>query len=247
MRYFYIGTMLPTLTFDQPSEISYTDFLRLLNDNLNRKDYRQTLVIRRMYDLLNIKSLWQREPLSPYGSLDTNEIHEGLLNQVTFSGYVYNFLDRYESTEERLRHFPSLLSDFFRKEIRGTEGILRDYLKFERELRLVLTAFRARKLGRDLSVELQYENPDEDFIAQLLAQKDAKEFDPPEDYEGLKTIFEKSGNDPLMLQRSLDEYRFNFIEGLVDMADLFSMKRVLVFMLELLIVERWSAIKFYTT
>ena len=46
----------------------------------------------------------------------------------------------------------------------------------EREIRLILVALRAKKFGRDLLLELQYEDSDTDFIAQMLAQKDAAQY-----------------------------------------------------------------------
>ena len=113
------------------------------------------------------------------------------------------------------------------------------YLNFERELRLVMAAFRAKKLRYDLSVELQYEDPEEELIAQLLAQRDAKTFEPPEKYQEIKTIFEKEGDHPLALQKAIDQYRFEKIENLIDMADIFSIERILAYLLQFIIIEKW--------
>lgn len=242
MKYYYVGTMLPALSFDTAPEIKFHDFDQLLKDNLTSLDYQKTVVMRRLYDILNIKAFWKGDELSPYGTLDENEIGEGLLNQVTFPDYVYAFLVKHESVEDQLKHFPELLAEFFRKELKNRNGILHQYLEFEREWRLVFTAFRAKKLGRDLSVEFQYEDPEEDLIAQMLAQKDSKDFEPPEKYQELKVIFDKYRDDPLALQKALDEYRYNYITGLVDMADSFSLDRILVYMARLLIVEKWASL-----
>ena len=74
----------------------------------------------------------------------------------------------------------------------------------------------------------------------MLAQRDAKEFEPPEKYADLKVLFEKYGDDPLALERALDQYRFDFIESRVGMMDMFSINRIIAYMLELVIVEKWA-------
>lgn len=238
-NYYFVGTYLPSLSFDAPPEITFDELQLLLRDNLTTKDYEKVLVLRRFYDILNLRSLWLEEELDPRGELSELELAEALINRVGLPDYVYEFIDRYQKKEERIRHFPFLLTKVFQNSENSKDSLLRHYLNFERELRLVLTAFRAKKLGRDLSVELQYENPEEDLIAQMLAQQDAPTYEPPEKYRDLKIIFEKYGDNPLALQKALDQYRFDKVESLVDMADLFSIKRLLVYLIQFVIIDKW--------
>lgn len=239
-NYYYVGTAIPSLSFDSRPEISLTEFDFLLRDNLTKTDFLKTHVIRNLYDILNLRSFWLGEEIDPWGNLDQNELEDALVSVVGLPDYVYDFLDTYPKLEDRLRQFPRLLSDFFIHSISELpDGFLKEYIKFEREWRLVFAGFRAKKLGRDLSVELQYENPEDDLIAQLLAQKDAKTFMPPEKYDELKIIFDKFSEEPMLLQRALDEYRFNKIDELVGMADTFSINRLLAYMAQLIIVQKW--------
>lgn len=242
-QYYFVGTALPPLSMESPPEITQTDFENLVHDNLSEKDYKKTRVVRNFYDIINLKSFWVGKELNPWGNLNENELEEAVASQKGLPFYVYDFLDTYEKMEDRIRHFPLLLSTFFRKAAKHyRKGFLHDYLTFEREWRLVVTAFRAKKLGRDLAAELQYEDPEEDFIAQILAQKDAKVYEPPEKYQHLKGIFEKYGDDPLELQKALLRYRFEYIESLVEQSDLFSFERVLAYMIQLIIVQEWFLI-----
>lgn len=239
-KYYFIGTYLPALYFDIAPEISLPEFDNLLRDNLTRGDYQKTKVIRSLYDILNLRSLWLEEPLDPWGNLNENELEDALISLVGLPDYVYAFLDAHEKKADRLHHFPVLLAEFFRRVSKEcSKGFLRDYLSFEREWRLVFAGFRAKKLGRDLSIELQYEDPEEELIAQMLAQKDAQTYEPPEKYQDLKAIFDKFSDDPLALQRAIDEYRFNYIDSLVDIADTFSIKRILAYMAQLIILLKW--------
>lgn len=238
-KYYFVGTLLPSLSFDDSPEISFEELEILLHDNLTSQDYDKTLAIRCFYDILNLRALWLEEEIDPKGNLSALDLSEALVNHVGLPDYVYEFIERYPKKEDRLRYFPFLLAKFFQSSGKLKDSFLQRYFNFERELRLVVTAFRAKKLGRDLRVELQYEDPEEDLIAQLLAQQDAISYEPPEKYKDLKVLFDKYSDDPLALQKALDRYRFDMIENFVDMADLFSIKRILAYLAQFMVVEKW--------
>jgi len=242
-KYYFIGTILPSLSFEGEPEISLIEFDRLLRDNLTAKDYTKTRALRRIYDILNLRTWWLGEELDPWGNYNEVELEEAIVSQVGFPQYVYAFLEAHEKKEDRLRFFPSLLAQAFRDEIEAhPSGFVHNYFSFEREWRLVFAGFRAKKLGRDLNVELQYENPEEELIAQMLAQKEAKTFEPPEKYQELKIIFDRYADEPLELEKALDEYRFNYIESLIELSDTFSMDRILAYMSQLMILQKWFAL-----
>lgn len=238
-KYYFVGTALPSLSFDTPLEMSFDELNSLLLDNLTVEDYEKTLIIRRLFDILNLRALWLKQDFDARGELTPSEMEEALISGMGLPSYVYEFMDRYPKQEDRIHHFSFLLANFFRHAESLKDPFLRRYLNFERELRLLLTAFRAKKLGRDLSVELQYEDPEEDFIAQLLAQQDARTYEPPEKYQDLKVLFDRSSDNPMLLQRALDEYRFEKVEDFVDMADGFSINRILAYLIQFMLIEKW--------
>lgn len=238
-KYYFVGTLLPTLSFDSAPEMSFDQLKVILRDNLMKKDYEKTLVIRRFFDILNLRAMWLGEEFDPRGELTSLELSEALVNRTGLPNEVYEFVDRYPKDEDKIRHFPWLLAKTFQNVEYLNDPFLRRYFKFERELRLVLTAFRAKKLGRDLNLELQYEDPEEELIAQLLAQQDTKTYEPPEKFKDLKALFDKLGDQPLALQKAIDEYRFETVENFVDMADTFSIERILAYFIQLLIIEKW--------
>jgi len=238
-NYYFVGSILPTLSFETESEINFLELDQLLKDNLTQKDYQKTKIIRRFFDILNLRSLWVNESIDPRGEMSVYEIEEALITNVGLPDYIFDFLARYQTLEDRLENFPFLLANFFKDAQQEPDPFLKAYFTFERELRLVMTGFRAKKLGRDLGLELRYENLEEEIINEIISQKDAKVFEPPEKYETLKFYFDKFGEEPLVLQKALDEYRFNFIDQLVDMSDAFSIERILSYMIQLIIVEKW--------
>ena len=218
MDYYYLATSLPELKLGAPPEMSFADLVFLMKENLSAEDLLKTRVIRLFFDIENIRNFWRKEPFDVHGNFDPNALEEALLTGFGFPSYVYDFLEKHDELEDRLRHFPFLIATFFREEIAKADGFLKKYLVFERELRLILVAFRAKKFGQDILVEMQYENPDDTLVAQILSQKDAKTYDPPEKYESLKPLFEELADDPAALNKALFEYRFQKVDEMVGLS-----------------------------
>lgn len=237
-QYFYLATVLPSLQFGVEPEISFDDLSILLQDNLTPGDKKQAEVIRRYYDILNLRAFWKGEPLDPHGNWNSNELEEVILDRNHIPKYLDRYLDEYESTADRLKNFPRLLAAYFQEEEMHANGFLGKYLRLERDMRLILVAFRAKKTGRDLLKELQYENPDEKLIAQILAQKDDLEFHPPEPYEDLKPIFTQHSDDPIGLHQALLEWRYQKIQEMVGFKT-FSTDRILGYLARFILVENW--------
>lgn len=238
-NYYFLGTQLPDLRIGEAPEIGFSELDQLFKENLSDRDYAKARTIRTLYDIINLRAYWKGEPLDPYGNLSANDLEEALVTRSVLPAYVFEFIDKYETNEERLRHYPELQAVFFREEIKNASGFFRYYLTLERELRLILVAFRAKKLGKDIYKELQYEDPEEDFIAQILAQKDAPSYEPPEKYQDIKVLFEQYYDKPIELHKALIEYRFNKIEEKLGYEP-FSLDRILAYMIELIMVEGWQ-------
>lgn len=244
--YYYLTSSLPSLRIGDPCDLSFADFVFAVKNNLTKVDQRASCVMRRYYDLQNLRRIWEKrsvdeklgEALDRRGNLDENMLEEALLTEQGLPDYVYDFLDRYERNSERLAHFPHLVSLYFREEIEAADGFLKEYLTFEYEMRLVMTGLRAKQLSRDLTGELQYEDPHNEIVRQLLAQKDATYYEPPNRYKELKDLFAHNAENGLALHRSLYQYQFDYVEDLMGI-DFFGLARVLGFMAQLILVEKW--------
>lgn len=243
-KYYFASSSLPELILGTPPELSFEQLDHLLQLNLYPFDYAQVAAIRRYFDFQNMKAFWREESLSIYGNYDENTLEEAILTKTGFPGYVIDFLEKYESVDSRLRHYPELIASYFREErssIATTSAFLSRYLTLEREMRLVLVALRAKAEGRDLMIELQHEDPEDPFVAQLIAQKDAKTLQPPDGYEDLVALFESKRASPLELHQALVDYRFGKVSALYE-SDPFSIDRVLGYMVQLILVEQWMAL-----
>lgn len=241
-NYYFLATLLPPLSFTSPPDISFEEFEQLLKDNLTAGDMHKARVIRRYFDILNLRSYWKGEALDSFGNFNATAFEEAFITRRDLPNYVFDFVDKYESNNEKILHFPELLHAFFREEVKEASDFFKKYLEMEHGLHLVLLAFRAKQMGRDVMKELQFENPENEVVAQILAQKDAPNYEPPEQFEDLKGVFEKNYNDPIALQQALNEYRFNKVEQMIGLVDTFSINRILGYMVQLILVLRWQAL-----
>lgn len=235
-NYYFLITSFPPLSLDEKPELSFKEIKDLLVLNLTAKDLHKVEKLLRPIDLYNIRALWLGMPIDDRGNINAKDLEEELLVQEGLPSYLVEFLERYESPRDRLRYFSSLYASLYRQE--NLSGFLLKYYQFERELRLILTALRAKRGGRDLARELQFEDPTDPLVADILAQKEASDYTPPREYEDLKTLFVDNSSDPRKLQRALLQYRFDQIEEMEENQD-FSIDRVLAYVAKLLIVESW--------
>lgn len=242
-NYFFLISAFPPLKFGVRPLLSFKEVREMLPLNLTDKDMLAVRRLLRPLDLYNLRALWLEAPLNEEGNFNAKDLEDSLLQKGIIPTFLSDFLDRYDSTAERLHNFPSLYASLYR-EMSDLKGFLAKYYQFEREVRLILTALRCKTVGRDPIVELQFEDPTEFFIADILAQKESPDYVPPKEYEDLKTFFLDNTYDPRKLQQAILQYRFNKIEEMEDSQD-FSIDRVLAYLARLLIVEESTELDDY--
>jgi len=239
MRYFYFATSLPPLKLGKKPEISFKDFEEELKTNLTKQDLEKCKVIRLWFDLGNILAHLKKERIEVYGNLTEKQIEEALSIHNILPQYVFDFFDAREDLDLQIRDFPALFVAFFQNEIPKATGFLKDFLIFEKEIRLVLLALRAKRGKRDFAKELQFEDVHDPFIANILAQKDQPDYEPPPEFADLKRIWENKRNDPLELSEAVIEYRLKKMEEMTELA-LFSIDVILAYLVKLILVEQWN-------
>jgi hypothetical protein len=238
-EYYFVAGSLPKLELGKPPEITFEEFDQLLKLNLSSYDYEQALSIRRYFALQNIRNFLNGEEHDQYGIYSEKEIEENLLTKVGYPPYVFEYLDKYENNEDRVKYMPELLSVYYYQEIQGASGFLKKYMQFERDMKRILTVFRAKKMGRNIVNELKYEDPDDPLVMQIYEQRDLKSFDPPAEYSDIKKIYEEHSNSPMDFQQALNAYRFQKIEEICGI-EMFTLERILGYMIQLIMLEQWE-------
>ena len=237
-KYYFVTTLLPQLKIGTPPEIDSRELDLILRANLIVRDFADVERLRRLVDLENVRLIWQNQPIEVGGNFDEKELDEALLHYEKLPAYLLSYMERYEKKEERIEHFSELLHEFFRIEKMGKSGFRATYMDFEWRWRLIMTALRAFDLKRPLEDEFRFEDPEDPFVASLLEQKGQLEFEPPEPFKPLKTIFQNKKSNPLEFNLLLSEWRFEKIDQLIGWHT-FDIDRVLGFVVQFDILERW--------
>lgn len=237
-QYYYLGTAIPELEIGKKPEISMASFSELLKDLLKKEDMEVIRHIRTYFDIENIRAFWLGHKIDGSGNFDEVELEDSLLTKTGLPSFVFDYLEKYQTKEARIKHFSKLVVDYFKDETGVKDGFLRYWLDFERKVRLVLVALRAKKWGINLLNELQFENPDDPFVSELIAQKDVPTILPPEGFDELKSIYDTYQDKPLELHKAILEFRFKKI-GAYSEFNVFSSDRIFAYLIQLRLVERW--------
>jgi Protein of unknown function (DUF2764) len=238
-NYYFLAPSLPPLTIGQKPDMEYSELAQLLAFNLTKEDFKKSVVIRRYIDLKNIRALLMEKPIDHRGNLGDKELDEALLHGMGLPDYVFDFLQKYSEEEDRIKNFAELIATYFSTESSRAQGFVKDYLNFEREIRLVLLGLRSKSLETDLAFELQFEDPSDPLVAHLLAQKDSEHYEPPTEYAELKALFVKPNLNPLQRYQLFLEYKFHKIAELIK-HPLFSIDWILAYLAELTLIEHWN-------
>ncbi len=240
-KYYFLGCSLPVITIGERPEISFYEMQGMLKLNLSKGDYQKNIILKSYIDIKNLRLLWEHREIDPRGNLNAKELEDTLLIQDILPEYVYEFLEKYNNNEDRIKNFPQLKAKFFYNEVNQNEGFLHYCFKFERDYRLLLTALRAKRLKKDLSRELQFEDQYDDLIVYLLAQKDADSIEVPDEYSDLKRLYDENVTNPKDLHRVLLEYRFKKMEEMTEFKP-FTIDYILGYLAKLMIVEDYASL-----
>jgi hypothetical protein len=120
--------------------------------------------------------------------------------------------------------------------MKSENSFIREYAEFAMNLKNLVTALNARKYGMNIAKEVIGGNE----FAVALRTSNAKDFGLTLDYPYVEKVVALMESDDLVeRERGLDLIIWNFLDEAVTF-EYFSLKRVISYMLRLMIVERWS-------
>ncbi|MFN0065611.1 MAG: DUF2764 family protein [Chlamydiales bacterium] len=243
-EYYFLASLLPPLEIGHLPSLPFKELKELMWVNLDREDRKMVHDFLRLIDIENLRLFWADEPIDTRGNFTQTEFEQALTDMAwsemeEFPDYLVDYLEKYQTDEARLWHFQKLLTNFYVEMEGRAEGFIQEYVTFQHEWQLVLLGFRVKKLGRDISTELRYEDASNPIVAQILAQKDAVIYEPPFEYKELKHVFEEKSAVSLDLHKALCEYQFNVIVERWGQEH-FAIDHILNYMARLLLVEKWQ-------
>jgi hypothetical protein len=233
-NYYYLVISLPALEFTAKPQISFLELVQGFDVNLTHDDLNFAKVLFLYFDLINIERTLEKEPLDSRGQLSSTDLIGALRFKDYFPDFVFDFFDKEQTDSEKLANFSQIYSQFFTLYAEGSTPAAQ-ILKFERELRLFLTAFRAKKFGKDFSHEFRFEDPNDSYVYSLLIQKESAKLVPPEQFEELMELIE-SEDDAVKIRTIIEEFRFNHYQDLQE-ENSFTIIGLLAYMMQLVVVE----------
>jgi len=240
MAYYYLAASLPPMEFGDLPELSTMELLDQYGMNFDKQAREQLAVLRLWFDLQNIRQLYTFRSgpvhLDVRGNFAKQELKQALEDQHGLPEYVYDFLRQHEAHKDALSHFAELVSTYFVTEASKASGFVREYLAFERNLRLILTGFRAKKLKRDMRKEFAFEDMHDDIVSAIFAQQESPYFEAPAGYEELQEMFLAAEDHPMHQYRYLAELRFRRLREMVQ-GKPFTLDYLLSYLLRVVLLE----------
>ena len=156
----------------------------------------------------------------------------------TLPGYLEGFIADFKA--ERWRHGVSpeneLAWGYYDCLLGCGNGFAREYARFSLEVKNVVTALNCRRHGLDAAREVVGEGE----LARALRTSTARDFGVGADFPVVERVLALVEEPDLVArERGLDGMAWDFIEEALTF-EYFSLDRVLGFLLELMMLERWS-------
>lgn len=120
--------------------------------------------------------------------------------------------------------------------LNSSNAFIRDYAEFNLNIKNLVTAINARKYGREIASEVIGDN---EFV-KILKSATSGNFGLTQDYPYVDKVVALMNNINLVeRERGIDMLFWNFIDEKLTY-EYFSIEKVIGYLLELMIVERWS-------
>lgn len=218
-QYYFIHSALPELKLGCPTKITFQEIVQLFYDNLSSHDLVVMRSLLTIIDLTNVYYYFTNQPLDPRGRLSLLEIEESLLTFAHFPPYLATYLEKYTETDRRIQNFSEVYVDYFQQELVNSSEFMRNYLKFEMNLRLYLAKMRSTRFGKEYSISTLQE----EYI--VLDQ-----------FQELKRDLLQVLGNPLEEYQIIQKYRFDALQNMADTHS-FNADGLFAYMMQYLIVE----------
>lgn len=222
-QYYFIHSALPELKLGCPTKITFQELIQLFHDNFSNRDLVVLRSLLTIIDLTNVYYYFTNQPLDPKGRLSLSEIEESLLTFTDFPVYLVCYLEKYSELEARIKNFSEVYLDYFQQESVNSPEFLRNYLKFEMNLRLYLAEIRAKRFGKEDSLSTVHKNYADQF-------------------QELKRDLSQVVGNPLEEYQIIQKYRFDTLQNMAD-KHLFGADGLFAYVMQWLIVEEDSCLE----
>lgn len=241
-NYYCLIAGLPDILVDQKKiPFSLIELKKELQYQLHPKDYQLVEYLFLPYDNINFLNILQKKDaeFNPLGNYSESFFMDEIKEPENLPGYMKKFLEAYR--EEKSIH-PNLSLEnqltwlYFDFMLEQKNEFLRDIFTIIRDINNIFTIYNARKFGLNIETQMigNYELTE---AAKKTTSKDfglASEITPIDEIIG---IYEN--NDILEQEMSIDLLKWRHMNNL-NTFNYFTIEFILAYVLNFIIVERWS-------
>ncbi len=240
--YFAIGS-LPRLEFDAKPDTTTAAVIELFEMNLPESALKQLKVLRRWIDLRNLsRMIGQHEYFDYRGNESRSTLKEHLDNEVELPQYFFDFLSKFDTVDMQKKNFAYLIARYFHYERKKAKGLLKEFLQFENEWRIILASYMAKKSGRNLGDVLKFEDMSDPTVQMAIVQKDSPgQFVFPFEFSKLEVVLKEAGSNPTKQMQALAKYRFDFYAEM-EYDFPFTIRRAFAYLMQLMQLEELYAL-----
>lgn len=207
----------------------------LFKMNLSNQDWIKVQKIRLLFDLRNTVESSSQSLLFPYGNYSKEDLQQLVLGEEIFNQETLDMIKQYENHADLRKHFYPILTRYFQTVIGEEKGFVKDFFIFEHQMRILLTAYRAKRMNRSVLTELSYEDIADPFVTDIFNQKEAAKFEFPYGFEELQPELESTSS-PQKEHEVVFRFKFQHFQKNVD-EDYDSVDSLLAYMVQLIYLE----------
>lgn len=237
MKYYFLATYLPELAReDKRVRLGLAD---VLADRglLAPEDWREVELVCLARDVLMVERLLAGRPAAmPDAVYDLDFWREQVKSPNEGPEFMQAFLRVHAGGEFGPRQVDQLWAAYYEHVLAVSRNpLLKAWAGFERDLRNLLAALRARRQGLNVADHLVGDSD----LAASLARANAEDFGLGREYPWLERVL--AAKDPLEMQALVDQIQWDFLEQNTG-ADPFAFEAILAYLLKLMMVERRLAL-----
>jgi len=241
-NYYYLVAGLPDILLDE-RKIHFTlvEFKQELKFHLHSKDYQLVEYLFLQYDNINLLNILQKKDaeFNPLGNYSEIFLTDEIKEPEKLPGYMKKFLEAYR---EENPIYPNLSLEnqltwlYFDYMLGQKNEFLQKWFTALRNVNNILTIYNSRKFG--LNIENQMIGDYE--LTQAAKRTTTKDFGLANEFgyiDEIIGIFEN--NDILEQEISIDLLKWKYL-NILNTFNYFTIERILAFIIEFIMVERWS-------
>jgi hypothetical protein len=216
--------------------------MELFQMNFSKGDMAKVEGIRLLFDLRNTIESSSHSLLFPYGNYAKEDLEQLVSGEEIFDQETLDRIKQYDTPDELRKHFYPIFTRFLQTMITKQKGFVRDYYIFEYQMRVLLAGYRAKRLGKSIFTELNYEDLADPFVADIVGQKESPKFEFPYGFETLQAELESTSS-PQKEHEVVFRYKFNHFQKIID-EHYDSVDSLLAYMVQLIYLEGYYGLDF---